>query len=192
MNYQNNDLAQLFESSAQFPGTPDALQRLWTPHRLAYIKANHEQSSELECPFCSAPKKSDEESLIVHRGKSAFVILNLFPYNAGHLLICPYRHVSDYTELETAEYVEIAQLTRTAMQVIRSVSKPQGFNLGMNQGSIAGAGIAAHLHQHVVPRWAGDANFFPIIAKTKAIPYLLSQTRQLFSSAWPEDSKGEI
>ena len=113
------------------------------------------------------------------------MILNLYPYNAGHLLICPYRHVSDYTDLDEAELLEVAELTRTAMRVIREVSRPAGFNLGMNQGEIAGAGIAAHLHQHVVPRWQGDANFLPIIGRTKAVPILLADTRALYADAWP-------
>lgn len=99
--------------------------------------------------------------------------MNLFPYNSGHLLVCPYRHVSDYTELTNEERVELGDLTATAMRVSREVAGPHGFNLGMNQGEVAGAGIAAHLHQHVVPRWAGDANFLPIIARTKAVPSFL-------------------
>jgi ATP adenylyltransferase len=127
----------------------------------------------------------DEQSLVVHRGTAAFVVLNLFPYNPGHLMVCPFRHVADYTELTTQETLEVAELTRTAMAVVRSVSGPHGFNLGMNQGEVAGAGIAAHLHQHVVPRWAGDANFLPIVARTKALPELLSQTRRKLAQAWP-------
>lgn len=120
------------------------------------------------------------------RGQNAYVVLNLYPYNSGHLLVCPYRHVADYTDLTDAEVIEVAELTRKAMTVIRAVSGPQGFNLGMNQGEIAGAGIAAHLHQHVVPRWPGDANFLPIVGQTKALPQLLSQTQQLLSQAWQE------
>ena len=115
------------------------------------------------------------------------MILNLFPYNSGHLLVCPYRHVADYTDLTDEEVAEVAELTRTAMRVVREVSAPAGFNLGMNQGDIAGAGIAAHLHQHVVPRWKGDANFLPIIARTKALPILLGDTRAQFAQAWPAD-----
>ena len=121
----------------------------------------------------------------MHRGEVAYVILNLYPYNAGHLLVCPYRHVADYTDLTEDEVHEVAELTRTAMRVIRKVSHPAGFNLGMNQGDVAGAGIGAHLHQHVVPRWLGDANFLPIIARTKAVPFLLADTRQTYADAWP-------
>ncbi|MFJ6003767.1 HIT family protein [Arthrobacter sp. NPDC092385] len=172
----------------ELAGVPDAFQRLWTPHRLAYIKGGQEQvTSEQTCPFCRAPHLSDEESLIVHRGTHAFVLLNLFPYNAGHLLVCPYRHVPDYTDVDEAETAEIAALTQTAMRVLRQVSNPSGFNLGMNQGATGGAGIAAHLHQHVVPRWGGDGNFLPIIAQTKAITQTLGEVREQVAAAWPSD-----
>lgn len=176
------------EDPARFAGEPDALERLWTPHRMVYIQGEGKPETADEgdqCPFCAGPGRSDEDALIVHRGRSAFVILNLFPYNSGHLLVCPYRHVADYTDLTPEEVAEVAELTRTAMRVIRAVSRPAGFNLGMNQGDVAGAGIAAHLHQHVVPRWKGDANFLPIIGRTKALPILLADTRAMFAEAWP-------
>jgi ATP adenylyltransferase len=170
----------------ELAGVPDAFQRLWTPHRLAYIKGGQDQvTSEQTCPFCRAPGLSDEEALIVHRGTHAFVLLNLFPYNAGHLLVCPYRHVPDYTDVDEAETAEIAALAQTAMRVLRKVSNPSGFNLGMNQGVTGGAGIAAHLHQHVVPRWGGDGNFLPIIAQTKAITQTLGEVRAQVAEAWP-------
>jgi ATP adenylyltransferase len=127
----------------------------------------------------------DEAGLVVHRDQLAYAVLNLYPYSPGHLMVCPYRHVADYTEISDEEVVAIAHLTRTAMRVIRSVSGAGGFNLGMNQGAIAGAGIAAHLHQHVVPRWPGDQNFMPIIGRTKTLPELLSDTRELLAKAWP-------
>jgi len=111
-------------------------------------------------------------------------VLNLYPYNAGHLLVCPYRHVADYTELTDAEVAEIGALTQQAMRVVRHVSGAHGFNIGMNQGAVSGAGIAGHLHQHVVPRWGGDSNFMPIIAGTKVIPQLLAETRDLLAQAW--------
>ncbi|MHA7238891.1 HIT family protein [Arthrobacter sp. TMS1-12-1] len=169
----------------ELAGVPDAFQRLWTPHRLAYIKGGQEQvTTEESCPFCRAPHLSDEDALIVHRGTHAFVLLNLFPYNAGHLLVCPYRHVPDYTDIDDAETAEIAALTQTAMRVLRRVSKPSGFNLGMNQGVTGGAGIAAHLHQHVVPRWGGDGNFLPIIAQTKAITQTLGDVRTQVAAEW--------
>lgn len=170
-------------------GVPDSLQRLWTPYRMAYIDGeNKPPSSDAgdDCPFCRAPGCADADSLIIRRGRSAFAVLNLYPYNPGHLLVCPYRHVSAYVETTPAECEEIADLTKQAIAVIKKVSAPAGFNIGMNQGAVAGAGIAAHLHQHVVPRWQGDSNFLPIIAHTKAVPQLLSQTRSLFADAWVE------
>jgi ATP adenylyltransferase len=170
-------------------GVPDAFQRLWTPHRLAYIKGGQNQfKNQDDCPFCVAPSRTDEESLIVRRGKTCYVVLNLFPYNPGHLLVCPYRHVPDYTDITVQETAEMAELTQTAMRVLRKVANPSGFNLGLNQGVAGGAGIAAHLHQHVVPRWGGDGNFFPIIAQTKAITQTLDEVRQQVADAWPEES----
>ena len=172
----------------ELAGTADGFERLWTPHRMAYIKGERPTGEAGEaCPFCAAPGKDDAEGPTAHRGDTCFVVMNLFPYNSGHLLVCPYRHVSDYTELTDAERVELGELTATAMRVSREVAGPHGFNLGMNQGEVAGAGIAAHLHQHVVPRWAGDANFLPIIARTKAVPELLEDARARLAAAWPKE-----
>jgi ATP adenylyltransferase len=137
-----------------------------------------------ECPFCQAPRRSDEEGLVVHRGELAYAVLNLYPYNPGHVLVCPYRHVSSYVDLTPEETVEVAEVTRAAVRALTAVSAPHGFNLGINQGEVAGAGIAAHLHQHVVPRWGGDANFLPVVARTKALPQLLGETRQRLAEAW--------
>ena len=175
------------ESSASFAGVPDAFQRLWTPYRIAYIERG-QQTGEEGCPFCVAPTLSDEEALIVARGEYAYVLLNLFPYNSGHLLVCPYRHVATYDEATPEEVAEIGSLTQVAMRVLKATSGCDGFNLGMNQGRIAGAGIAEHLHQHIVPRWALDSNFFPIIAGTKAIPKLLGEVRREVAEGWPVSS----
>lgn len=174
------------EAAAGFPGEPDGLQRLWTPHRMVYVggESKPKDGSKGECPFCVSPTKSDEDGLIIARGKTVFAVLNLYPYNPGHLLICPYRHVPSYTDLTEEETLEFAQFSQEAMHMIRRVSNPDGFNLGMNQGAVAGAGIAAHLHQHVVPRWSGDANFFPVIAQTKALPLVHGQVREMYSEAW--------
>src|SRR4051794_29742419 len=136
------------------------------------------------CPFCLAPGRDGPDSLVVARGDHVFGVLNLYPYNPGHLLVCPYRHVADYTDLDAGETAELAAFTQRAMRVVRRVSNAHGFNLGMNQGSVAGAGIAAHLHQHVVPRWGGDANFMPVIARTKVLPQLLADTRDMLAKAW--------
>jgi ATP adenylyltransferase len=168
-------------------GEPDALDRLWTPHRMAYITGENKPSDGTTetCPFCRIQTLPNEEGLVVHRGSDCYVVLNLYPYAPGHLMICPYRHVADYTDLSPEETAEVASLTQTAMRVIRSVSEAHGFNIGLNQGFAAGAGIAAHLHQHVVPRWAGDQNFMPIIGKTKTMPQLMADTRKLLADAWP-------
>jgi ATP adenylyltransferase len=169
-------------------GVPDALQRLWTPHRMAYIRGeNKPVGEEAEgCPFCRLPALDDPDALIVARGEFVYGVLNLYPYNPGHLMVVPFRHVADYTELTPAETKELAEFTQRAMTVARSVSAPHGFNVGMNQGVIAGAGIAAHLHQHVVPRWGGDANFMPVVGHTKVLPQLLGETRALLAKAWAE------
>ena len=167
-------------------GIPDAWSRLWAPHRLDYLRGENRPlvGNEATCPFCEIPQMSDEEGLVVHRGTHAYVVMNLYPYNPGHLLICAYRHVADLTELTDEERAEIFALTSHAMETIRKVSQPEGFNLGMNQGAISGAGVAAHIHQHVVPRWSGDANFMPIIGKTKVLPQLLTVTRNELAAAW--------
>lgn len=174
------------EQGSAFPGVADGMERLWTPHRWAYVEADHprESSGSDECPFCAAPDRSDEDALIVHRGETCYVLLNLFPYNPGHLLVCSYRHVARYTDLTAQERAEFGEVTAQAMHALQRASGPHGINIGMNQGEVAGAGIASHLHQHLVPRWKGDANFFPIIAQTKALPVVLSDTRTLIADAW--------
>jgi len=172
------------ERSGEFAAAPDAFQRMWTPHRVVYIEQG-QMPAEEECPFCLAPGKTDEDALIVARGERAFVLLNLYPYNSGHLLVCPYRHVATYDEATPEEVAEIGELTQIAMRVLKRTAHAHGFNIGMNQGRIAGAGIADHLHQHIVPRWALDANFFPIIARTKSLPRLLGDVRAEIAAAWP-------
>lgn len=177
------------QDAATLPGTPDGYGRLWTPHRMAYIDGAAKPPRNAagdDCPFCRAPQGSDSDSLIVHRGEHNFVVLNLFPYNPGHLLICSYRHVPDLTDLHPPERHEMADLTATAMDVLRMAKRPDGFNLGVNSGHAAGAGVAAHVHQHVVPRWEGDANFLPIIARTKAVPEILADTRAVLAAAWAD------
>jgi ATP adenylyltransferase len=167
-------------------GMPDAWQRLWAPHRMTYLDGENRPlpGNDVECPFCKILKLSDEEALIVFRGIDAYVVMNLYPYNAGHLLVCTNRHVADLTELTKAELNEISELTAHAMKVVRKVSNAMGFNIGINQGTVSGAGIAGHIHQHLVPRWSGDANFMPIIGKTKVIPQLLSESRAQLAAAW--------
>jgi len=167
-------------------GMPDGWNRLWAPHRISYLAGENRPlpDNDVPCPFCRIPTLEDAEGLIVARGEHAYVVMNLYPYNAGHVLVCTYRHVADLTELTTDERNELLELTAHTMKVIRHVSGAQGFNLGMNQGAISGAGIAEHIHQHVVPRWSGDANFMPVIGKTKVISQLLDETRAALAEGW--------
>ena len=170
-------------------GAPDALQRLWTPHRMAYIKGEGKPTAgdaAVQCPFCRIVDMDDAEGLVIARGVTVYAVLNLYPYNPGHLMVVPFRHVADYPELTVPETAELAAFTQRAMLVARRAAAPHGFNIGINQGSVAGAGIAAHLHQHVVPRWGGDANFMPVIGGTKVLPQLLAETRTLLADAWTE------
>ena len=172
-------------------GVPDGFERLWTPHRMAYIEDGKARPSydENACPLCTKLGMADRDALVVHRGEHCYVVLNLYPYNPGHLMVCPYRHIGWYTEATDAERDEMGVLTQQAMRVLTAVSGTQGFNIGMNQGAIGGAGISEHLHQHVVPRWMGDSNFLPIIAKTKAVPQLLDDTWRRVSEAWQQQEK---
>jgi ATP adenylyltransferase len=158
-------------------GVPDAWQRIWAPHRMAYIQGENRPTSQI-------PNATDESGLVIARGALAYVVLNLYPYNAGHTLICTFRHVADYADLTRDEVAEVGELTQRTMRALRSASGAQGFNLGINQGGIAGAGIAAHFHQHVVPRWGGDSNFMPIIGQTRILPEMLSDTRALIVAHW--------
>jgi ATP adenylyltransferase len=176
------------EPGSRFAGDPDGFDRLWTPHRMAYVdgESRPADGSPEDCPFCAAPAGSDEASLVVARGQRVFAVLNLFPYNPGHLLVCPYRHVADLTDLDAAESAELMEFTQRSMRALRAAKSPQGFNLGVNQGAVSGAGIAAHLHQHVIPRWVGDSNFFPIVARSRSLPELLGVTREALARAWEE------
>lgn len=178
--------APLTQPADSLPSSPDGFERLWTPHRLAYVRGERPDAEAGQgCPFCAAPAAEDAAGLIVHRGERCYVVMNLFPYNPGHVLICPYRHASGYVELTAEETFEFSALTKAAIGALSAASAPHGFNVGMNQGDVAGAGVAAHLHQHVVPRWAGDANFLPIIGQTKALPALLEDVRTQLVAAWP-------
>jgi ATP adenylyltransferase len=171
-------------------GDPDDFKRLWTPHRMAYIRGENKPrglGAAGQCPFCQVPGLPDSEGLVVARGQTVFTVLNLYPYNSGHLLVCPYRHAADYTELDQTETTELADHTKRALQALRDATGAQGFNVGMNLGGAAGAGIAAHLHQHVVPRWGGDTNFMPVVGHTRVLPQLLRDTRKLIADVWPAD-----
>jgi ATP adenylyltransferase len=173
-------------SASAGAGTPDGWQRLWAPYRMSYLSGENRPlpGNNVPCPFCHLPTLHDEEALIVARGITCFVVMNLYPYNAGHLLVCTYRHIADLTDLSIEEQNEILALTAHAMKVLRKVSGANGFNLGINQGPVSGAGIADHIHQHVVPRWSGDSNFMPVIGMTKVLPQLLQTTRDALAKNW--------
>ena len=173
----------------EFPPKQDNFDRLWTPHRLTYVSGKDKivKKDKKHCPFC-LPKhtKDDDKRLIVTRGEHCFVILNLFPYNSGHAMVCPYRHIPNYTDLNKEELSEFAEMTQKLMHVINKTSSPEGFNLGLNQGVDSGAGVSAHLHQHVIPRWRGDTNFMPLIAKAKPMLHLLDDLLKSYQKNWKE------
>lgn len=159
------------------------MNHLWSPWRMTYI----ESSKEKDCAFCKALQQPDgPENLIVVRGRHAFVILNRYPYTSGHLMVVPYAHVSLLEALDPETRADLMELTSRATQVLRSCYHPQGFNLGMNIGEAAGAGIAEHVHQHVVPRWGGDTNFMSSLANTRVLPEALEDTYRRVLEGWNE------
>jgi ATP adenylyltransferase len=153
-----------------------ANQRIWAPWRLDYVKDASKDSAE-ECIFCAALEAGDDEaSLIVHRGERAFVILNKFPYTNGHLMVAPYEHVAALPEVDAETVAELMALTQRAMKTLEERYAPHGYNVGFNQGRVAGAGVEHHIHLHVVPRWGGDTNFMPVLADTRVMPQSLEQS----------------
>jgi ATP adenylyltransferase len=152
------------------------MERLWSPWRMAYIDSGPD--GEDGCVFCDHLAEGDDaHANILYRGKSTFVILNAFPYNSGHLMVAPLRHVADTSDLSPPEQSELMEVTCKSVEIVRAVLGAHGFNVGMNLGGVAGAGIPGHLHMHVVPRWGGDTNFMPVVGETKVLPELLDQTR---------------
>ena len=156
---------------------------LWAPWRLEYIATADDQDG---CVFCAeaAGQIAEPDSLVVHRGERCLVLLNKFPYSSGHLLVAPVRHVGGFGELDSDEALELHGLAARGMTALDAVYAPHGYNLGWNLGRVAGAGIVDHVHQHVVPRWGGDQNFMPIIGRTRTLPQLLTDTRDLLAEAW--------
>lgn len=150
------------------------MQQLWAPWRMPYLQNT---APEPGCLFCAKARADEDESnLIVYRDELVFIILNLFPYNSGHLMVVPYQHTGTLTELEPAAGAAVLEGAKLAQRALDAVMKPEGFNLGINQGAVAGAGIADHLHLHIVPRWSGDTNFMPVLADAKVMPELLAST----------------
>jgi ATP adenylyltransferase len=166
-------------------GVPDRFQRLWTPHRLAYIKGETESGYDAgTCPFCEIPTLRDEEALVLARGETVYAVLNLHPYNPGHLMVVPYRHVANLEDLHDDESAELMVFTQHAVRAMKKASAPHAFNIGLNLGTLAGGSLSEHLHQHVVPRWSGDSNFIAVVGLTKVIPQLLSESRAQLAEAW--------
>jgi ATP adenylyltransferase len=158
------------------------VKQLWAPWRLEYIESAEEREG---CVFCNARDGDDEKSLVVHRGKCAFVVLNKYPYASGHLMVAPNRHEGEFGDLEAEEALEVHQLAAAGLAALAETMRPQGFNVGWNLGRIAGAGVVDHVHLHVVPRWAGDTNFMPVLADVKVLPEALEATRRKLAEAWP-------
>jgi ATP adenylyltransferase len=157
-------------------------ERLWAPWRLEYVSHADEQEG---CVFCAARDGEDAEKLVVERAQHAFALLNRFPYASGHLMIAPARHVASLRELDDEEALEIHRLAGAAAAALEEAYRPEGFNLGWNLGRVAGAGIVDHVHLHVVPRWAGDTNFMPVLADVKVLPEHLGRTRERLAAVWP-------
>ena len=162
----------------------DGLEHIWSPWRMEYIRRS---SKSTGCIFCNALKHDSDEYLIVKREPTAFVILNRYPYTSGHVMVVPCTHVPNLDDLDQQTILDIFNLTNTAMHVIEKVYKPDGFNLGANIGSKAGAGIADHVHFHIVPRWAGDTNFMTTVGEARVLPEDLCETYQHLKDNWPED-----
>jgi ATP adenylyltransferase len=158
------------------------VKQLWAPWRLEYIESADEQEG---CVFCHARDGDDEKSLVVHRGKRAFVVLNKYPYASGHLMVAPNRHEGEFGDLEPDEALEVHRFAAAGLAALAETMRPQGFNVGWNLGRIAGAGVVDHVHLHVVPRWAGDTNFMPVLADVKVLPEALEATRRKLAQAWP-------
>jgi ATP adenylyltransferase len=176
-------------------GEPDHLQRLWTPYRMDYIvgalkpdatSKSSDSSAAAKQPFTAIPQMTDEDGLVVARGELVYAVLNLYPYNPGHLMVVPYRRVAELEDLTIAESAELMAFTQKAIRVMKSVSNPDGFNVGLNLGRSAGGSLAEHLHMHIVPRWRGDANFITVIGNAKVIPQLLRDTRVLLAEKWSQ------
>ncbi|MEM4490043.1 MAG: HIT domain-containing protein [Desulfurococcaceae archaeon] len=161
---------------------------LWNPWRYNYIKqfSGNKEEERKECLFCKLQKMKDDEAYIVYRGKSAFVVLNAYPYNSGHLMITPYSHVPEPTFLNEESVLEIMLLVNKSLKALRKAFNPDGFNIGANIGRAAGAGVPDHFHIHVVPRWVGDTNFIAIIANTKPLPISLQESYEIIKKAWSE------
>jgi len=164
-------------------------EQLWAPWRLKYIESADKTEGCIFCDFPLLDEAQDAANLIVYRGANAFLILNAFPYSNGHLMVVPYRHTCRFEDFIDAEMLEVMQLTRLAIALLQATFRPDGFNLGVNMGRVAGAGIADHLHWHIVPRWHGDTNFMPVMADVRVIPESLQVVYERLRTALPAAQK---
>ena len=166
---------------------PPRMDYLWTPWRYAYVTGVvKEKGNESSCIFCDAPKQSDQEARIVHRGQHCYVILNTFPYTNGHVMVVPYAHLNQLDKLPADAAHEMMDLTQRMETVLRSLYNPDGINIGMNIGRAAGAGVAGHIHMHVLPRWVADANFLSVVGETRVLPETLDVTWERIRGAFGE------
>jgi len=160
---------------------------IWAPWRLSYVKEASKGKNRDGCFICEAynsPPERDAENLLLHRGEKALVILNRYPYNTGHLMVCPVRHTGDFLSLLPEEMAEIDRLLKRSIEVLKRVYNPDGFNIGLNLGKVSGGSVDTHIHYHVVPRWQGDTNFMPVVGGVKVIPQSLDETYRLLKEAW--------
>lgn len=173
-------------------GDPDRLTRLWAPYRSNYIAKMPSEGegggsgTGKSDPFVEIPAMSDEDGLIIARGETVYAVLNLYPYNAGHLMVVPYRKVAELEALTQQETDELMEFAKHAVKTLKHVSRPEAINVGLNLGKASGGSVGDHLHLHVVPRWAGDSNFMTVIGGTKVLPQLLRETRELLAAGWGE------
>lgn len=175
----------------QGAGIEDRLQRLWAPYRSRYVAKAASTSDESSDPFLEIPKLDDEDGLVIARGETVYAVCNLYPYNAGHLMVVPYRKVAELEALTEAETAELMVFAKRAVRTLKHVSRPEAINVGLNLGKAAGGSVGEHLHLHVVPRWAGDSNFMTVIGGTKVLPQLLRDTRALLAKGWLEVERSE-
>ncbi|WIM68960.1 HIT domain-containing protein [Corynebacterium breve] len=190
-NHGESEAEQLEAYTDTGVGQPDRLERLWAPYRAEYITQvpvddEHSAHSSSDDPFVAAPEQSDEDALIVARGSFVYALMNLYPYNSGHLMVVPYRKVANLEDLTQDETAELMAFTKLAVRTLKHVSRPEAINVGFNLGKASGGSISDHLHLHIVPRWTGDANFMTVLGETKVLPQLLRDSHALLAEGWKE------
>jgi ATP adenylyltransferase len=183
MSMKKNKTPRVSRPSSLIPHPTSPGRYLWAPWRIHYIQNAEKPSGCFLCAMLKAPRSHDRKNLLLLRGKTCLVCLNLFPYSGGHLMVAPRRHVAELADLRPAEHAELMRLATTMVELLKRVMQPQGFNLGMNLGHAAGAGLRDHLHLHIIPRWHGDTNFMPVFADIKVIPQALEELYDQLAAA---------